>query len=58
VVEICQFPDFEMKGMMKGTRTFTFVGDCKIKDDANGYYADFLLNPDKKHWFKRIFSSV
>jgi hypothetical protein len=57
VVEGVLFPDIEFHGMMKGTRVVNFTGDFKIKDDQNGYYADMIINPDKKGWFKRMFSS-
>jgi len=57
VVEANIFPAFEMHGMMRGTRTFTFIGEYKIVDKENGYFGDFLMNPDKKGWFKRMFSS-
>ena len=51
------FPAFEMHGMMRGTRTFTFIGDYKVIDEENGFYGDIIMNPDKKGWFKRMFSS-
>jgi hypothetical protein len=57
IIEAVLFPDTEFYGMMKGTWTVNFVGDFKIKDDINGYYADMIINPDKKGWFKRMFSS-
>ena len=57
VVTAKLFPNFELHGIMRGTRTFTFVGDFKIVDDGNGYYGDIIINPDKKGWFKRMFSS-
>lgn len=47
----------EVHGMMKGTRTVQMINDFKIKDDGNGYYADIIVNPDKKGWFKRMFTS-
>jgi len=34
------------------------MNDFKIKDDSNGYYADIIVNPDKKGWFKRMFTSA
>jgi hypothetical protein len=52
------FPKIEFHGMMKGTRTANFTGDIKVKDDKNGFYADLIVCPDKKGWFKKMFSSV
>jgi hypothetical protein len=49
------FPNFEMHGMMRGTRTFSYLGDFKIVDEGNGYYADIIMNPERKGWFKRMF---
>jgi len=43
---------------MKGTRTVNFIGDFKVKDETNGLFADIIMNPDKKGWFKRMFSST
>lgn len=57
VIEVSKWPDFEMHGMMKGTRTFSLLGDLKVEDKTNGYYGDFIFNPDKKGWFKRMFTS-
>lgn len=58
VVEAVTFPKIEFHGMMKGTRTANFTGDIKVKDDKNGFYADLIVCPDKKGWFKKMFSSV
>lgn len=58
VVEAVTFPSSEFHGMMKGTRTANYIGDFKIKDDGSGYYADIVVCPDKKGWFKKMFSSV
>lgn len=57
VVSLTQFPDFEMYGMMKGTRTFNFIGSMKAVDETNGYFSDYIFNPDKKGFFKRWFGS-
>jgi hypothetical protein len=58
VVEAVTFPKTEFHGMMKGTRTVNFLGDFKIKDDANGYYADIIVCPDKKGWFSKMWSAT
>lgn len=57
VIEGVVFPNMEVHGMMKGTRTVSFAGDFKITDEVNGYYADIIINPDKKGWLKRMFTS-
>lgn len=56
VVSHC-FPDAVMHGVMKGTRTYDFVNSMKLSDEENNIYADIVFNPDKKGWFKRMFSS-
>lgn len=52
------FPGCDMRGVMKGTRTYDFVGQLKISDEGNQLYTDVIFNPDKKGWFKRMFSSA
>jgi hypothetical protein len=51
------FPKFEMKGLMKGDRTFDYLGGMKVSDYENNIHTDIIFNPDKKGWFKRMFSS-
>ena len=57
MIKTVNFPDFEMHGLMKGTRTFSYLGDMRIIDEGNEFYGDFMMNPDKKGWFKRMFTS-
>ena len=57
VIEAVVFPDAVMHGMMKGTRTFSYLGDIRIIDESNSFYGEFIMNPDKKGWFKRMFTS-
>lgn len=52
------FPEFEMKGLMKGDRIFDYLKNIKLSDKENDIHADIVLNPDKKGWFKRMFSST
>ncbi len=42
---------------MKGTRTYDYSKNLKVEDSTNGLYAECVFNPDKKGWFKRMFSS-
>lgn len=51
------FPEFEMKGLMKGDRTFDYLKGLKVSDYENNVHADIVVNPDKKGWFRRMFSS-
>jgi len=46
-----------MHGVIKGTRTYDYTGGLKISDEANNIHADIIFNPDKKGWFKSMFSS-
>lgn len=46
-----------MKGLMKGDRTFDYKGCIKVSDYENNIHSDVIINPDKKGWFKRMFSS-
>jgi hypothetical protein len=47
-----------MHGVMKGTRTYDCIKQLRISDEGNQLYADIVFNPDKKGWFKRLFSST
>ena len=46
-----------MHGMMKGIRTLDFLGELNIADESQGYFANFIFNPEKKGWVKSWFSS-
>lgn len=51
------FPEGIMHGIVKGTRTYDFINSLKLSDEENNIHADIVFNPDKKGWFKRMFSS-
>lgn len=51
------FPVAEIHGLMKGTRTYDYSKTLKLQDEVNGLYSEVVFNPDKKGWFKRMFSS-
>ena len=42
---------------MKGDRTFDFLKGLRVSDNENNIHSDVIFNPDKKGWFKRMFSS-
>jgi hypothetical protein len=51
------FPEGIMHGIIKGTRTYDYINSLKLSDEGNNIHADIVFNPDKKGWFKRMFSS-
>lgn len=52
------FPECEMRGVMKGTRTYDYIKQLKISDHGNNIHTDIIFNPDKKGWLRRWFSST
>mmetsp|Transcript_25248 Transcript_25248/g.22376 ORF Transcript_25248/g.22376 Transcript_25248/m.22376 type:complete len:99 (+) Transcript_25248:356-652(+) len=42
---------------MKGSRTFDFTKTLKASDEGNNLYSTIVFNPDRKGWFKRMFTS-
>lgn len=46
-----------MYGLMKGNRTYDYTNVLKVSDQWNDVHCEIIFNPDKKGWFKRMFSS-
>lgn len=46
-----------MHGLMRGTRTYDYFKSMKLSDEGNNIHTDIIFNPDKKGWFRRMFSS-
>ena len=51
------FPEMKIEGLMFGKRTVHYSGICTVVDLTHKIYACMKLNPDKKGFFKSMFTS-